>query len=321
MYADAEAWQGSLQGGTPESEAGCAPRRAPHKPAARWHLPPDRPPALASSPDSHLFPRPPAQAHTVRPACTAAAATRCPVSSPEPSCRRLLCSSPQELGLPVDPRAPLLGFIGRLDFQKGVDLIADNYEWLMQVRRASCKEGRRGVHLQAERATGREGQGCPRAQRRRGKLAGDVYTYERRAWLTGSPADLLGAQRLADASSSNLPAFALAGLSQEGAQLVLLGSGREDLEAALRCWDGRVYGREKVMRNRQFGDALRTMSGCSGASACCPARWQQRGLLLCTCAGRWRPAPHGSARRGWASASRWPTASPQVGPASGSQQG
>ncbi|KAI7844784.1 hypothetical protein COHA_001664 [Chlorella ohadii] len=38
----------------------------------------------------------------------------------------------RELGLPVDPDAPLLGFIGRLDPQKGVDLIADNYEWLME---------------------------------------------------------------------------------------------------------------------------------------------------------------------------------------------
>lgn len=32
----------------------------------------------------------------------------------------------------MDPDAPLLGFIGRLDAQKGVDLIADNYEWLME---------------------------------------------------------------------------------------------------------------------------------------------------------------------------------------------
>lgn len=39
--------------------------------------------------------------------------------------------TPKELGLPVDPNAPLLGFIGRLDYQKGVDLIRDNYEWLM----------------------------------------------------------------------------------------------------------------------------------------------------------------------------------------------
>lgn len=37
----------------------------------------------------------------------------------------------RELGLPVNPRAPLLGFIGRLDYQKGVDLIRDNYDWLM----------------------------------------------------------------------------------------------------------------------------------------------------------------------------------------------
>ena len=31
----------------------------------------------------------------------------------------------------MNPAAPLLGFIGRLDMQKGVDMIADNYEWLM----------------------------------------------------------------------------------------------------------------------------------------------------------------------------------------------
>jgi len=37
----------------------------------------------------------------------------------------------RELGLPVDPNVPLLGFIGRLDYQKGVDLIADIYPWLM----------------------------------------------------------------------------------------------------------------------------------------------------------------------------------------------
>eukprot|EP00887_Chlorella_sp_A99_P003306 scaffold9.g3306.t1 len=37
----------------------------------------------------------------------------------------------KELGLPVEPDVPLLGFIGRLDYQKGVDLITDNYEWLM----------------------------------------------------------------------------------------------------------------------------------------------------------------------------------------------
>ncbi len=37
----------------------------------------------------------------------------------------------RELGLPVNPDVPMLGFIGRLDYQKGVDLIVDNYEWLM----------------------------------------------------------------------------------------------------------------------------------------------------------------------------------------------
>ena len=37
----------------------------------------------------------------------------------------------KEMGLPVDPTIPLLAFIGRLDYQKGVDLIRDNYEWLM----------------------------------------------------------------------------------------------------------------------------------------------------------------------------------------------
>ncbi|KAL4855125.1 Granule-bound starch synthase 2 [Chlorella vulgaris] len=37
----------------------------------------------------------------------------------------------KELGLPVDPSVPLLAFIGRLDEQKGIDLIAANCEWLM----------------------------------------------------------------------------------------------------------------------------------------------------------------------------------------------
>ena len=37
----------------------------------------------------------------------------------------------QELGLPENPDVPLLGFIGRLDYQKGVDIIRDSYDWLM----------------------------------------------------------------------------------------------------------------------------------------------------------------------------------------------
>lgn len=37
----------------------------------------------------------------------------------------------RELGLPVRPDVPLLGFVGRLDPQKGVDLIRDAFPWLM----------------------------------------------------------------------------------------------------------------------------------------------------------------------------------------------
>ena len=41
----------------------------------------------------------------------------------------LTCS--QEMGLPVGAHIPMLGFIGRLDYQKGVDLIRDNHGWMM----------------------------------------------------------------------------------------------------------------------------------------------------------------------------------------------
>jgi len=37
----------------------------------------------------------------------------------------------KELGLPVNPRAPLLGFIGRLDYQKGADLVLAVAPWIM----------------------------------------------------------------------------------------------------------------------------------------------------------------------------------------------
>lgn len=37
----------------------------------------------------------------------------------------------KELGLPQRPDVPMLGFIGRLDHQKGVDLIREAYGWLM----------------------------------------------------------------------------------------------------------------------------------------------------------------------------------------------
>ena len=35
------------------------------------------------------------------------------------------------MGLPVGAHIPMLGFIGRLDYQKGVDLIRDNHGWMM----------------------------------------------------------------------------------------------------------------------------------------------------------------------------------------------
>lgn len=37
----------------------------------------------------------------------------------------------REMGLPVRADVPLIGFIGRLDYQKGVDIIADAMPWLM----------------------------------------------------------------------------------------------------------------------------------------------------------------------------------------------
>ncbi|KAI4387796.1 hypothetical protein MLD38_000199 [Melastoma candidum] len=46
----------------------------------------------------------------------------------KPQCKEAL---QKELGLPVRPDVPLLGFIGRLDGQKGVDLIVDAVPWLM----------------------------------------------------------------------------------------------------------------------------------------------------------------------------------------------
>lgn len=44
------------------------------------------------------------------------------------ACKRAL---QRELGLPEDPDVPMLGFIGRLDFQKGVDLIHESFDWMM----------------------------------------------------------------------------------------------------------------------------------------------------------------------------------------------
>ncbi|WCJ25673.1 Starch synthase 2 chloroplastic/amyloplastic [Euphorbia peplus] len=46
----------------------------------------------------------------------------------KPQCKEAL---QRELGLPVRPDVPVIGFIGRLDHQKGVDLIAEAVPWLM----------------------------------------------------------------------------------------------------------------------------------------------------------------------------------------------
>ncbi|KAL1211332.1 Starch synthase 2, chloroplastic/amyloplastic [Cardamine amara subsp. amara] len=46
----------------------------------------------------------------------------------KPQCKAAL---QKELGLPVRPDVPLIGFIGRLDHQKGVDLIAEALPWMM----------------------------------------------------------------------------------------------------------------------------------------------------------------------------------------------
>uniref|UniRef100_A0A1D1XC96 starch synthase n=1 Tax=Anthurium amnicola TaxID=1678845 RepID=A0A1D1XC96_9ARAE len=46
----------------------------------------------------------------------------------KPQCKAAL---QKELGLPVRPEVPLVGFIGRLDHQKGVDLIAEAIPWMV----------------------------------------------------------------------------------------------------------------------------------------------------------------------------------------------
>jgi starch synthase len=37
----------------------------------------------------------------------------------------------EELGLPVDPDIPLIAFIGRLDYQKGADIVMQAAPWMM----------------------------------------------------------------------------------------------------------------------------------------------------------------------------------------------
>ncbi|XP_038695866.1 granule-bound starch synthase 2, chloroplastic/amyloplastic isoform X2 [Tripterygium wilfordii] len=46
----------------------------------------------------------------------------------KPQCKAAL---QKELGLPIHPEVPVIGFIGRLDHQKGVDLIAEAIPWMV----------------------------------------------------------------------------------------------------------------------------------------------------------------------------------------------
>ena len=68
----------------------------------------------------------------------------------------------KELGLPVNPDVPLLAFIGRLDYQKGVDLIRDNYEWLMSenVQLVMLGSGRDDLENSLREMEGRNGDKC-----------------------------------------------------------------------------------------------------------------------------------------------------------------
>jgi starch synthase len=63
----------------------------------------------------------PAHALLVPPSSSAPVGLPCP----------LQLALQKELGLPQNADIPLLGFIGRLDYQKGVDLIRDSHGWLM----------------------------------------------------------------------------------------------------------------------------------------------------------------------------------------------
>nr|DAD21471.1 TPA_asm: hypothetical protein HUJ06_022934 [Nelumbo nucifera] len=50
------------------------------------------------------------------------------VTTSKPQCKAAL---QRELGLPLQENVPLIGFIGRLDQQKGVDLIAESIPWMV----------------------------------------------------------------------------------------------------------------------------------------------------------------------------------------------
>ena len=60
------------------------------------------------------------------------------------ACKRAL---QREVGLPIDPKAPLFGFISRLDHQKGVDLIEQVLPYLLASRSTSCSSRYRSTTL------------------------------------------------------------------------------------------------------------------------------------------------------------------------------
>ena len=94
------------------------------------------------------------RAHVFRWPCSVSWACLPPLTLP---CLPRACGVPvcvqmalqRELGLPVDADIPMYGFIGRLDYQKGVDLIRDSFDWLMNERvqlvlLGSCREWLQG---------------------------------------------------------------------------------------------------------------------------------------------------------------------------------
>jgi glycogen synthase len=68
------------------------------------------------------------------------------------ACKRAL---QREFGLPLDPRAPLLGFVGRLDHQKGPDLILDALPGLVALGcQVGCLSGSCGTSMPSRCSVG-----------------------------------------------------------------------------------------------------------------------------------------------------------------------
>ena len=162
-----------------------------------------------------------------------------------PACPAAVALFPQELGLPVGADIPMLGFIGRLDYQKGVDLICDNYDWLMSgalgskpigwfvvdgwidgphLRQLRLAHERRGAARVMESALGLRRPGLQRLP------PPHAQTLLLRLSVVATEPPLRS-----PAPRRTMPPRL--GPPAEGVQLVMLGSGREDLENDLR-WAG-----------------------------------------------------------------------------------